>query len=76
MKVPEQVCGNEEGRTQVKSHGKSKAASVNALEPHMTMLETSMSAIQDTLDTLEVRVDGLEGEYSESTVVTKALIQD
>lgn len=76
MKVPGQVCGNEEGRTQTKSHGKSKAASVNALEPHMATLETSMSAIQDTLNTLEVRVDGLEGEYCESTAVTKALMQD
>ena len=76
MKVPEQVCGNEEGRTQAKSYGKSKAASVNALEPRMATLETSMSVIQNTLDTLEVRVDGLEGEYSESIVVTKALMLD
>ena len=40
------------------------------------MLETLMSTIQDILDSSEVRVDGLEGEYGEFTVATKALIQD
>ena len=53
--------GHEEGRTQVKSRGKSKAASVNALEPHVAMLKTLMSAAQDILDSSEVRVDGLDG---------------
>ena len=42
----------------------------------MATLETSMSAVQDTLDTLEVRVDNLEGEYGEFTVAMKALMQD
>lgn len=68
--------GHEEGRTQVKSCGKSKVASVNALEPRAAMLETLMSAAQDILDSSEVRVDGLEGEYGEFTIATKALIQD
>ena len=36
------------------------------------MLETSMSTVQDTLNTLEVKVDGLEGKYGEFTVATKA----
>ena len=35
-----------------------------------------MSAVQDTLDTLEVRIKSLEAEYGEFTVATKALMQD
>ena len=76
VEVPEQARGREEGRAQAKSRDKSKAASVDALEPRMATLETSMSAIQDTLDTLEVRVDRLEGEYGEFTIATKALMRD
>ena len=49
---------------------------MDALEPRVDTLETSMAAIQDTLDTLEERVNGLEGEYGEFTVATKALMQD
>ena len=73
VEVSEQTRGREEGRAQAKSRGKSKAASVDALEPRMATLETSMSAVQDTLDTLEVRINGLKGEYGE---FTKALMQD
>ena len=32
--------------------------------------------MSDTLNILEVRVDGLKGEYGEFMVATKALIQD
>ncbi|KAH9670137.1 Endonuclease [Citrus sinensis] len=75
--VQEQARGREEGgRGQPKSRGKSKAPSMDALEPRVATLETSMAAVQDTLDTLEERVDGLEGEYGEFTVATKALMQD
>ena len=76
VEVSEQTRGREEGRAQAKSHGKSKAASVDGLEPRMATLETSMSVVQDTLDTMEVRVNGLEGEYGEFTVAIKALMQD
>ena len=76
MEVPEQAHGCEEGRTQAKSCGKSIAASVDTLEPHMAMLETSISVVQDTINNLEVRVDDLEGKYGEFTVATKALMQD
>ena len=76
MESLEQNHGREEGRAQAKSRGKSKAASVDALEPRMATLETSMSVVWDTLDTLEVRVDGFEREYGEFTVATKALMQD
>ncbi|KAH9669200.1 hypothetical protein KPL70_021689 [Citrus sinensis] len=63
VEVSEQTRGREEGRAQAKSCGKSKAASVDTLEPRMATLKTSMSAVQDTLDTLEVRVNGLKGKY-------------
>ena len=66
----------EEGCTHAQSRGQSKAASVDALDPHIATLKTSMSAVQDTLDILEVRVVGLEGEYGKFTVATKVLIQD
>ena len=75
--VPEQARGREEGgRGQPKSRGKSKAPSMDALEPRVATLETLMAAVQDTIDTLEERVDGLEGEYGEFTAATKALMQD
>ena len=76
VEVLEQVCGREDGRVQAKSRDKSKAATVDALEPRVAMLETSMSTVQDTLDTLEVRVDALEGEYGEFKIATKTLMQD
>ena len=41
----EQNCGREEGLIQVKSCGKSKATSVDALEPHVATFETSMSVV-------------------------------
>lgn len=66
----------EEGRIKPKTHRKSKAHSIDSLKSHVTMLETSMSVVQDTLDNLEVTVDGLEGEYADITVATKALIQN
>lgn len=72
----EPTRGCEEGRTHAKSPDKSKAASIDALEPRVATLKTLMSAAQDTLHTLEVRVDGLEGEYDEYVVATKALMQD
>ena len=75
VEILEQAHGCQEGRAQGKSHDKSKAASVDALEPRIDMFETSISTIQDTLDTLEVMVDGLEGEYGEFMVATKALMQ-
>ena len=65
MESLEQTRGREEGHAQAKS-----------LEPRVATLETSMSAVQDTLDALELRVDGLKGEYGEFTVATKALMQD
>ena len=69
---PELSCGREEGRAQGKSRGKAKTPSVDALEPCMAMLETTMTAAQDTLERLEEMVDGLEGEYADFTVTTKA----
>ena len=76
VEVSEQVRGHEEGCVQAMFQGKSKVASIDALEPHMVMLETSMPVVQDTLDILELKVDGLMGEYGEFAVTTKALIQD
>ena len=70
----EPTRGCEEGCTHAKSPNKSRAASVDALEPRVATLKTLMSATQDTLNTLEVRVDSLEGEYGEYAVATKALI--
>ena len=71
---PEPSRGREGERAQGKTRGKSKAPSVDALEPLVTTLEITLSAAQDSLEGLEVRVDGLEGEYAEFTVATKALI--
>ena len=74
VQLLEPTYGREEGRTQAKSCGKSKAASVDALEPCTATLEISISIVQDTLDTLGVKVDGLEGEYGEFTVATETLM--
>ena len=68
--------GREGERTQGKTHGKSKAPSVDTLEPCVTTLEIALSAAQDSLEGLQERVDGLEGEYAEFTVATEALIQE
>ena len=73
---PEPNRGREEGWAQGKSRGKSKAPSIDALEPCMATLETAMFVAQDTLDGLEESVDGLEGGYIDFTVATKVLIQD
>ncbi|KAL9408761.1 hypothetical protein AB3S75_047194 [Citrus x aurantiifolia] len=73
---PEPSRGREGERAQGKTRGKSKAPSVDALEPRVTTLEIALSAAQDSLEGLEERVDGLEGEYAEFTVATKALIQE
>ncbi|KAH9746606.1 protein kinase domain-containing protein [Citrus sinensis] len=67
--------GREGDRAQCK-RGKSKAPSMDALEPRVATLETALSIAQDNLEGLEERVDGLKGEYSEFTVATKALIQE
>ena len=72
----EQNRGCEEGLIQVKSCGKSEATSMDALEPRLATFETSMSVVQDTFDTSEVRVDGLKGEYGEFTVAIKIFMQD
>ena len=75
--VPPEPSRSREGeRAQGKIRGKSKAPSVDALESCVTTLEIALSAAQDRLERLEERVDGLEGEYAEFTVVTKALIQE
>ena len=71
---PSRGCEGE--RAQGKTRGKSKAPSVDALEPRVTTLEIALSAAQDSLEELEERVDGLEGEYVEFTVAIKALIQE
>ena len=55
-----------------KSRSKSKSPFVDALEPCMAILETALSATQDTIKGLEERVDSLEGEYADFTVTTKA----
>ena len=73
---PEPSRGREGERAQGKTRGKSKAPFVDALEPRVTTLKIALSATQDNLEGLEERVDGLEGEYAEFTVVTKALIQE
>lgn len=46
------------------------------MEPHVAMLETSISTTQDTFKSLEESVDGLKGEYADFTIATKALIQN
>ena len=71
---PEPSHGRKGERAQGKTRGKSKAPSVDALEPRVTTLEIALSAAQDSLEGLEQRVHGLEGEYTEFTVATKALI--
>lgn len=45
VEVPEQVRGRKDGRVQAKSHDKSKATTVDTLEPRVATLETSMSAV-------------------------------
>ena len=73
---PEPSRGREDGRTQGKSCGKSKAPSVDASELCMATLEMAITTTQETLEGLEEIVDGLEGEYANFAVATKALIQD
>ena len=73
---PEPSRGREGERAQGKTRSKSKAPSVDALEPRVITLEIALSAAQDSLEGLEERVDGLEREYAEFTVATKALIQE
>ena len=46
------------------------------MELHIATLETSMSAAQDTLKSLKVKVNGFEGQYQKFTMATKALIQN
>ncbi|KAH9767885.1 glutathione S-transferase DHAR2 [Citrus sinensis] len=65
-----------EGERAQGKRGKSKAPSVDALEPRVAILEIALSVAQDSLEGLEERVDNLDGEYTEFTVATKALIQD
>ena len=61
--VPSELSRGREGeRAQGKTHGKSKAPSVNALEPRVTTLEIALSAAQNNLEGLEERVDSLEEE--------------
>ena len=75
--VPPEPSHAREGESaQGKTRGKSKAPSVDALEPRVGTLEIALSAAQDSLEGLEERVDGLEGEYAEFTVATNALIQE
>ena len=57
---PEPSHGREGDRAQGK-RGKSKAPSVDALEPRVATLETALSIAQENLEGLEERVDGLEG---------------
>ena len=71
---PEPSRGREGDRAQGKTRGKSKTLSMDALEPRVGTLEIALSAAQDSLVGVEERVDGLEGEYAEFTVATKALI--
>lgn len=64
------------GCVQVKTHNKSKVTSLNALEPRIAILEASMSAIEDTFDSLGEQADSLEREYIDLSIASKALIQD
>ena len=73
---PEPSRGREGERAQGKNRGKSKAPSVDALEPRVGTLEIALSTAQDSLEGLEKRVDDLEGEYGEFTVATKALMHE
>ena len=74
--VPSEPSRGHEGeRAQGKTLGKSKAPSVDPLEPRVTTLEIALSAAQDSLERLEEKVDDLEREYAEFMVATKALIQ-
>lgn len=73
---PDPSCSRKEGRAQDKTRGKSKASFIDALESRMATLETFMSVAQNTVDGLEVIVDGLKGEYVEFTIAMKAFIQD
>ncbi|KAH9688170.1 Endonuclease [Citrus sinensis] len=73
---PEPSRGREGERAQGKNRGKSKAPSVDALEPRVGTLEIALSATQDNLEGLERRVDNLKGEYAEFTVATKALMHE
>lgn len=50
------------------------AFSIDGLKSCIATLETSMFAAHDILKNLEERVDGLEGEYADFSVATKALI--
>ncbi|KAH9696634.1 V-type proton ATPase subunit c2 [Citrus sinensis] len=70
------ILSSRAGRSQVKTRRKSKVVAIDALESHDSKLETSMSVAQDILESLEERVDGLEGEYIDFMVTTKAFIQN
>ena len=73
---PEPTHGHETRYAHGKSRSKSNSSFVDALEPRMAILETSLSATQDTIKGLEEKVDSLKGEYADFTIATKALIQD
>lgn len=49
---------------------------MDALEPHVISIETSMPAVQDTLESLGKKIDSLKGKYVNFRLATKALIQD
>ena len=54
LDVPlEPSSGREGERPQSKTRGKSKAPSMDALEPRVTTLEIALSAAQDNLEGLE-----------------------
>ena len=76
MDVPPEPSRDREGDRAQGKRCKSKAPFVDALKPRVTTLEIALSAAQDSLEGLDERVDGLEGEYTEFTVATKALIQE
>ena len=71
---PEPNRGREGERAQGKTRGKSKAISVDALEPRIGTLEVALFATQPRW--IQERVEGLEGEYAKFTVATKAFIQE
>ena len=73
---PEPSRGREGDYAQGKTHSKSKASSMDVLEPRVSTPEIALSATQDSLEGLEERVDGLEGEYAEFMMATKALFQE
>lgn len=77
VQVEEQVRGREEQPPQPRpqgKRGKSKAPPTGALESRVASIEQAVSSMDNTIEGISERLDGLETDYGEITQVAKSNI--